>query len=288
MSTKIPNDVEALSQFIELNQPLVAITGAGVSAASGIPTYRDDSGAWQHSNPIQHQDFVTRASARRRYWARSLAGWPEVAGSEPNQTHRSLKTLEDLTLCKLLITQNVDRLHQRSGHRQVIDLHGRLDRVHCLDCQSEIERHEMQEKLWQENPGLNITINHLAPDGDADVADHIIKNFHVPVCDNCGGMLKPSVVFYGGSVPKHTVNRISDAITNTAGVLVVGSSLMVFSSFRFCRAASRAGKPLAILNLGHTRADDLSSLKIEAPAETILPEVVSLLKANRPKVSINI
>jgi NAD-dependent SIR2 family protein deacetylase len=277
----VPNSpnlsAELLAEFIQAHQPLVVITGAGCSAASGIPTYRDDDGTWQRSTPIQHQDFVSKPESRQRYWARSLAGWPAVASARPNATHAAIKTLEDQDLCALVVTQNVDRLHQRNGQQVVIDLHGRLDRVHCLDCHHEVSREDMQIRLIEDNPHLPTSTTLLAPDGDADVPDNLIETIRVPDCDHCGGMLKPTVVFYGGSVPKLVVQRVYDAIDQASGVLVVGSSLMVFSSFRFCRHASRRGLPIAIVNAGKTRADDLATLKLDTACEITLPAAVQLL-----------
>lgn len=253
------------------------ITGAGCSAASGIPTYRDAEGIWQRTTPIQHQDFVSSAAARQRYWARSLAGWPAVAAAEPNDIHNSIRELEDRGLCSLLVTQNVDRLHQRAGHQNVIDLHGRLDRVICLDCHHELARSDMQTQLTMLNDGLHSQARRIAPDGDADVADEIINSFQVPPCDHCGGVLKPDVVFYGGSVPKQQVDTIFTEIDKASGVLVVGSSLMVFSSYRFCRHAARQGKPLAIVNAGTTRADDLATLKLNDKGEALLSSALQHL-----------
>ncbi|MFT6645659.1 MAG: NAD-dependent SIR2 family protein deacetylase [Patiriisocius sp.] len=276
----VSTNSEALTEFIQSHQPLLVITGAGCSAASGIPTYRDDCGVWQRSTPIQHNDFVSSFSSRQRYWTRSLAGWPAVANAKPNACHHALARLEKLKLCSLLVTQNVDRLHQRSGQEKVIDLHGRLDRVHCLDCLLEITRDEMQARLRRLNPNMNVEDARLAPDGDAEVEDELIEALLIPDCDNCGGILKPSVVFYGGGVPKATVNQITARVNSTAGVLVLGSSLMVFSSFRFCRQAARLNTPITIVNAGSTRADDLASLKIDTACEVLLPEVVRSLKAS--------
>lgn len=273
----MPNNPQLLAQFIQAHQPLVVITGAGCSSASGIPTYRDEDGTWQRSTPIQHQDFVSKPESRQRYWARSLAGWPVVASAQPNATHVALKALEDQRLCSLVVTQNVDRLHQRSGQQAVIDLHGRLDRVHCLDCHHEVSRDDMQTRLMEENPHMPTSTTRLAPDGDADVAENLINKILVPDCDHCGGVLKPAVVFYGGSVPKRVVSRVFDRIDQASGVLVIGSSLMVFSSFRFCRHAARSGLPIAIVNAGKTRADDLATLKLDTDCEMTLPTAVQML-----------
>lgn len=277
MSTSI----KQLADFVTRQQPLTVITGAGCSVSSGIPTYRDDHGTWQRTTPIQHGEFMALASKRQRYWARSYTGWPYVQRAKPNQSHLALAKLEQLGYVRLLVTQNVDRLHQQAGHNKVIDLHGRLDQVHCTDCYAELTRSDMQLELRKLNPHLDtpLTTGEIAPDGDADVPDHIIERMVIPDCSRCGGVLKPSVVFYGGGVDKTVVNEIYAAITQSAGLLVVGSSLMVFSSFRFCRFAEKNEVPLAILNPGKTRADDLASLKLCEPGDTVLPELVRLLEA---------
>ena len=175
----------------------------------------------------------------------------------------------------LLATQNVDRLHQRAGHRQVVDLHGRLDRVICLDCSVTLSRAHLQRELEQLNPGWRDRIAEVRPDGDAEVADEVVAAMQVPACRNCGGVLMPDVVFFGGTVPRDRVDTISAAIEAADALLVVGSSLMVFSGFRFCRLAHRLGKPLAIINRGQTRADEIADLKIETDAAEALDQLAN-------------
>jgi NAD-dependent SIR2 family protein deacetylase len=256
--------IEALEALIRRHPRLVALTGAGVSAASGIPTYRDESGDWKRGEPIQHQAFVSDEASRRRYWARSLAGWQYVADSAPNSAHFALAELERLGHVGLLATQNVDRLHQRAGHRAVVDLHGRIDRIVCLDCGSAMGRNSMQEELESLNPGFCRRADAIRPDGDAELPDRDLTGFLIPACRHCRGVLMPDVVFFGGSVPRARVRRIEDAIVESDALLVAGSSLMVYSGFRFCRLALELGKPLALVNLGTTRADDIATLKINA------------------------
>jgi len=265
----------ALLEFLDRYPRVVALTGAGISAASGIPTYRNDRGEWQRSDPIQHRDFIEQGSARRRYWARSMAGWAYVERSRPNESHTALAALESAGYIDLLATQNVDRLHQRAGHRRVIDLHGRLDRVKCLDCGADIERAALQAELEGLNPGWRDTIAEIRPDGDAEVEDAVVADMTVPECRACGGTLMPDVVFFGGTVPRTRVDAISTALAGADALLVVGSSLMVFSGFRFCRQAHSQGKPLAIINRGQTRADELATLKLEADAGPLLAQVAS-------------
>jgi NAD-dependent SIR2 family protein deacetylase len=251
----------------------VVLTGAGISAGSGIPTYRDASGTWHRSQPIQHQDFLGSSRARQRYWLRSFAGWPAVAAAQPTAAHHALAELQEAGLIDLLVTQNVDRLHQKAGHERVIDLHGRLDEVICLDCDALMSRAGMQQRLETLNPHLETT-GELAPDGDADVEEQIIS---VPACDHCGGTLMPNVVFFGGSVGKQIVTHIYNAISNSDALLVIGSSLQVFSGYRFCRFAADQQIPIASINPGKTRADELMSLRIPLAADDVVPAVSAFL-----------
>ena len=256
----------------------VVLTGAGISAASGIPTYRNDRGEWQRSDPIQHQDFIARPEKRRRYWARSMNGWPYVRASRPNAAHRALADLERLGHVRQLVTQNVDRLHQAAGSRRVVDLHGRLDRIRCLDCGGRVERDRYQQELERANPDYASYRAEIRPDGDAEVDDRWVAGLQVPACRACGGVLMPDVVFFGGSVPRNRVDKVRSAIEAADALLVVGSSLMVYSGFRFCRQAVEAGKPLCIVNRGRTRADDLATLKIEADGAQTLCRLRNALR----------
>ncbi|XOV88982.1 MAG: NAD-dependent protein deacetylase [Pseudomonadota bacterium] len=259
-----------LTTFVARHPRFVAITGAGCSVASGIPTYRDREARWQRSEPIQHQDFDNRATSRQRYWSRSFAGWPAVRDARPNPVHHTLAALEAAGHVSQLITQNVDRLHQRAGHQKVIDLHGRLDQVVCLSCGDKTPRQAMQEQLARCNPALKPEALALTPDGDADVDESTIEHFVVPDCTRCGGILKPDVVFFGGSVPREVVRTGIGAIEAADALVVFGSSLMVFSAFRFCRHAAAIGKPIAIVNQGRTRADELATLKLDEDCSTAL------------------
>ncbi len=267
--------MKALQDLLDQYPRWVALTGAGISVDSGIPTYRNHRGEWQRSDPIQHQEFIGQEAKRRRYWARSMAGWTYVAASQPNRAHHALAALEASGHIPLLATQNVDRLHQAAGHQQVVDLHGRLDRARCLDCMAYVDRVQLQSELAALNPDWDQAIADIRPDGDAEVDDYVVEAMQVPNCKACGGTLMPDVVFFGGAVPRERVDRISAAIEEHDALLVVGSSLMVFSGFRFARMAHKANKPLIIINKGDTRADSLASLKIEADAGDILDQLAS-------------
>jgi NAD-dependent SIR2 family protein deacetylase len=257
--------------------PFVVITGAGISTASGIPAYRDSLGQWQHRKPIQHQAFLQSEAVRRRYWARSFAGWPRIGRAAPNAGHAALAGLERLGVVALVITQNVDGLHQKAGSRSVMDLHGRIDRVRCMACAQSFERAQMQQWLAEANPHVDAVQTQAAraaPDGDAHVEEADDERFQVPACPACGGMLKPDVVFFGDNVPRERVAAATQAIEQAAGLLVVGSTLMVYSGFRYADQAHRAGKPLIAINRGVTRADALLTAKIEMDCSDALGQVL--------------
>ena len=278
--------IEALVHLVADYPRLVILTGAGISAGSGIPTYRDDAGRWQRSDPIQHMEFIQQHAKRQRYWARSMNGWSYVARSQPNAAHRALADLEALGHVSLLVTQNVDRLHQRAGSTRVVDLHGRLDQVECRSCGMTVDRHSMQEELKALNPDYASFRAEIRPDGDAEVADHWVEHFQVPACRNCGGMLMPAVVFFGGSVPRERVAKVQQAVQQADALLVVGSSLMVYSGYRFCRQAVESGKPLAIVNRGTTRADELATLKLSMDGAQVLQALVQQLGSVQPSVRV--
>lgn len=247
------------------------LTGAGCSTDSGIPDYRDTNGEWKRRPPIRYQEFVGNERARKRYWARSLAGFRRMRLARPNDAHHALAMLERRNRIVQLVTQNVDGLHDAAGSENVIDLHGRIDTVRCLGCRRGSSREEFQLELEHRNPDFASLDAVEAPDGDADLPSTSLRTgegiafdtFDVPACDACGGMLKPDVVFFGENVPAERVQRGMASIASSDAMLVVGSSLMIYSGYRFVTAAADAGKPIAAINLGRTRADDLLSLKIE-------------------------
>lgn len=275
-------EIPLLRRLIDDHPKLVILSGAGISASSGIPTYRDRSGVWRHSKPITHQEFTSDANQRRRYWARSLHGWPAVRDARPNAAHLALSRLERLGHIDLLITQNVDRLHQRAGSTAVVDLHGRVDQVRCLACSAIFSREHIQLRLLRDNPEdaqrVHTPQRQARPDGDAEIPDSALGNFSSPTCDTCDGDLIPDVVFFGGTVPKTRVQQCADAIEKADALLAVGSSLQVFSGFRFCRQAARLGKPLIIINPGATRADSLASAKFLTESELLLAALAAGLE----------
>jgi NAD-dependent SIR2 family protein deacetylase len=255
---------------------VAVITGAGLSTASGIPAYRDPAGQWQHSKPIQHQDFLRSAATRRRYWARSFVGWATMGRAEPNRGHRALAALERDGALHALVTQNVDGLHQKAGSSAVVELHGGIARVRCLDCGAVHARAEVQGWLAAANPEFAPARSaRTAPDGDAHLEDDRYAGFAVPPCPACGGTLKPDVVFFGDNVPRERVAVASRAVEEAAALLVVGSSLMVYSGYRFAEQAQRLGKPVIAINRGVTRADALLTLKIEDDCGAVLEALLN-------------
>jgi NAD-dependent SIR2 family protein deacetylase len=259
-----------LQDFIDRYARLFVLTGAGCSTNSGIPDYRDSHGNWKRTPPVTFQAFMGDERTRQRYWARSLIGWRRFGQAAPNDAHRALARLEAKGRCEVLLTQNVDRLHQSAGHRQVIDLHGRLDLIRCMGCGAKTPRHEFQRALGAANAAWLALDAADAPDGDADLEDADFSSFVVPPCEACGGILKPDVVFFGENVPKDVVATAHDHLARADAMLIVGSSLMVYSGFRFVQAAAKSGVPIAAVNLGRTRADDLLALKIEDRCEAAL------------------
>jgi NAD-dependent SIR2 family protein deacetylase len=255
-------ELNALRQFLARSERLFILTGAGCSTDSGIPDYRDGDGAWKRAQPVLFQSFMQQSSTRQRYWARSLVGWRHFQRAQPNDAHYALAQLEREDRIEALVTQNVDGLHQAAGSQAVIDLHGRLDFVRCMVCEHRIARETMQSELVRANRSWASFDARTAPDGDADLESRDFSSFNVPDCPACGGILKPDVVFFGESVPTERVTAAMRRLEHCDAVLVVGSSLMVYSGYRFVHAAAQRGKPIAAINLGRTRGDALLTLKV--------------------------
>lgn len=270
----------SLASLVDLTRDriIVALTGAGCSTESGIPCYRGIDAPARTRPPMQHGDFVRRAEARRRYWARSLFGWSRIAAARPNAAHAALASLEEAGALAGIITQNVDGLHGAAGSRSVVELHGRLAEVRCLACDERVSRAEHQERLLAANPGWleRVPAASATPDGDADLPDGLVDDFRVPACA-CGGVMMPDVVFFGGSVPRPTLDAAWKLFDRAEILLVVGSSLTVFSGFRFVRRAAERGLPVAIVNRGETRGDPHAALRVDARASEILPALAQAL-----------
>jgi NAD-dependent deacetylase sirtuin 4 len=254
----------------------VALTGAGCSTESGIPDYRGQGRAGPR-NPIQHDAYLRRAEVRQRYWARATVGWVRFSGARPNPAHRALAALERSGALAGVITQNVDRLHHAAGSRRVVELHGALADVRCLGCAAIEPRPDVHERLVAENPGWLAGAAALTPDGDAELPDAAVATFRVVPCRSCGGVLKPDVVFFGGTVGEATMTLAWSLLGAGEALLVVGSSLAVYSGFRFARRAHELGLPVALVNDGPTRADDLAEVRLGARAGEVLPRLAEAL-----------
>jgi len=273
-----PDSAPALADFLARHPHALVLTGAGLSTASGIPDYRGRDGIRRGREPIQGPEFRKSVAVQRRYWARSMVGWPTMSQARPNAGHVALAALEQGQRIGSVLTQNVDGLHQRAGSLSVLELHGNIRTVRCLDCHATFARAFIQDVMREANPSLVDALAQPAPDGDAHIEPDALDEFHAPFCLHCGGTLTPDVIFFGDNIPAPRTVEALRRMDDADALLVVGSSLMVYSGFRFARMAAASGKPIAAINQGITRADDLIDLKVEASAELILPRVAQLLQ----------
>lgn len=271
-------DTDRLAAFLR-GRRVAVLSGAGISTESGIPDYRGPTGSLRARRPIQYREFTGSAEARRRYWARNTIGWPRMKSVEPNPAHHAVAELQRAGIVSTVITQNVDGLHQAAGTGEVIELHGSLAEAMCLDCGSVEPRDELQDRLLAANPEWLSVTAEIAPDGDAELPRELTRSFRVPACRHCGGVLKPNLTFFGENVPKDRVERARAAVAAADALWVVGSSLTVWSGFRFVKYATEAGAPVAITNLGHTRGDPYAELRIDASLGELLPAVAERLGA---------
>lgn len=294
-------DINLLYQFFDQSSTLVVLTGAGISTECGIPDYRSPNGAYSSGfKPITHQEFTRSARARRRYWARSYAGWRRFTAAQPGSAHIALASLEKASRINFMITQNVDRLHHRAGSSP-LELHGTVYSVVCLDCGFSFCRELFQEQVKDLNPKWAEAIESLdyegppgsdksfgmkqRPDGDIEIDEkYWEENFQIPTCHKCNGVLKPDVTFFGDNVPKDRADKAMEAARRCDAFLVCGSSLMTMSAFRLVRAAYEAGAATAIVNIGLTRADEFVPLKISARCGEILPRLLDAGSLSIPAV----
>ncbi len=275
------SQLNALIALLE-NHRSVVLAGAGCSTESGIPDY-GGLGAKRRRRLVQYRAFVDDPSIRVRYWARSTVGWQRVARARPNPAHAALAALERMGLLSGVITQNVDGLHHRAGNRRIVELHGSLSRVRCLHCRGIEPRVRMQERLLAMNPDFGHEQAPFAPDGDAEVSHGRFGTFKVPDCVTCCGILKPDVVFFGENVPKERLAEAWRLYEDADALLVVGSSLAVFSGYRFVLRATEDRRPVAIVNVGPTRGDEQATVKIEERVGTVLPQLANRLREPRSR-----
>ncbi|WP_395292666.1 NAD-dependent protein deacetylase [Kitasatospora hibisci] len=274
--TPAPGRTAAAAAGLEAVERLLAargvavLSGAGLSTESGIPDYRGATGSRRRGTPMTYQEFTGSEAARRRYWARSHIGWRAITGAEPNAGHRAVEALRRSGHVSSVITQNVDGLHRAAGTADAVELHGGLDRVVCLGCRRTSPRAGLDRRLEALNDGFREAQAPLNPDGDVELADERVAAFRVAPCEACGGVLKPDVVFFGEAVPKERVERCYRLVDGARALLVLGSSLSVLSGLRFVRHAARSGRPVAIVNRGTTRGDDLAVATVALPLGSAL------------------
>ena len=259
---------------------VTVLSGAGVSTESGIPDYRGPDTRETDHSPIRYQEFVDDERTRRHYWARSAVGWPTFDAAAPNPGHYALAALEQSGTVNGLITQNVDRLHQAAGSTRVVELHGALAEVTCLQCGAITDRWTVQDRLQSLNPNWSRRASSLAPDGDAEIPWAATREFSVPACRTCGGVLKPNVVFFGENADPARVEAAWSLLDDADALLVVGSSLTVYSGFRFVREARQSNQPVGIVNLGETRGTPLSTVHVDARTGELLPQLAQALGAS--------
>lgn len=271
-------EIERLATFLD-GQRVVVLTGAGCSTESGIPDYRGPETRRRARDPVKYQSFLRDPEARRRYWARAMVGWKRFADKRPNPAHHALASLEHAGRVRGLITQNVDRLHHAAGSLGIVELHGALAEVRCMECDGIEPREDVQRRLLDLNPGWEELHAEMAPDGDADLTEARIRRFRVTDCLRCGGFLKPNVVFFGESVPRDRVERAYDLVDAAEVLLVVGTSLAVFSGYRFVKRAVANGCPVAMVNLGESRGDAYATLIVRGRAGEVLPGLAARLEA---------
>jgi NAD-dependent SIR2 family protein deacetylase len=265
--------IERLAEWVA-DRGVVVLSGAGLSTESGIPDYRGPSGSARRTTPMTYQAFTRDPVARRRYWARSHLGWRTIGDAAPNDGHRAVARLQQLAVIDGIITQNVDGLHQAGGAHGVIELHGNLARIVCLDCGAATSRETHARRLAEANPEFAAIAAQINPDGDAELDDAELDGFRTVDCTGCGGLLKPDVVYFGETVPPDRVSRSFALVGQARTLLVLGSSLTVMSGRRFVLRAAKEGIRVAIVNQGLTRGEPYAGLTVDAPLGSVLPEVV--------------
>jgi NAD-dependent SIR2 family protein deacetylase len=270
---------EAVAEIARLlrGRRVLLLSGAGISTESGIPDYRGPAARARPVTPLTYREFMGSPEARARYWSGSLRGWPRIARAAPNRGHAAAARMEAAGALVGVVTQNVDGLHQAAGSRRVVDLHGSLSLAGCVSCGRTVPRGELQERMLRENPAWADAAGELSPDGDARLETSLLPGFTVPSCPGCGGILKPCVVFFGENVPADVTGAAFAMLREADVLLVAGSSLAVYSGFRFVLRAGREGKPVAIVNLGPTRGDSHAAVRVDAPLGEALPRLAELL-----------
>jgi NAD-dependent SIR2 family protein deacetylase len=272
-ATSLDEVIEAVAE-----RDVVVLSGAGLSTESGIPDYRGATGSLRRHTPMTYDEFVSSVEGRRRYWARSHVGWRTIARADPNVGHHAVAALRNQGFLSGVITQNVDGLHQAAGTPGVVELHGSLDRVICLDCRQTSPRIELDRRLRAANPTFEGTATRINPDGDVELTDDLVAGFVLVDCVDCRGVLKPDVVFFGENVPRPRVDECYCLVDEAKAMLVLGSSLTVMSGLRFVRHAGKSGKPVYIVNHGQTRGDQYATIRVDLPLGAALTDLVAAVE----------
>nr|CAB3266081.1 Sir2-b [Phallusia mammillata] len=270
-------DISTIKTFVAHCKNMMVLSGAGLSTESGVPDYRSKGvGLYDRMNhkPMEHHEFVRSSASRKKYWARNYIGWKRLSSLKPNIAHTKLSQLEKDGKISWHVTQNVDSLCSKAGSKKLTELHGCVERVTCLSCRNISTRKELQKRFQENNSTWSANVLGFGPDADVFIKDEDVTNFHVPACLKCGGVLKPDVTFFGDNVPGHIVEFVYDKLQKSDGLLVVGSSLQVWSGYRFVSRASHCGIPIAIINIGATRADDITSVKVNALCTQVLKHIL--------------
>ena len=273
-------ELAALAELLRRGGAVV-LSGAGLSTESGIPDYRGPTGLSRRVTPMTYQAFTCDPLARRRYWARSHLGWHTIARAEPNDGHRAVAALQRRGLLAGIVTQNVDGLHQAAGARDVVELHGGLSRIVCLQCGQTTRRSELDDRLREANPAFVAVSATVNPDGDVELSTDAVESFRTVDCLRCQGLLKPDVVFFGESVPRDRVQACFALVERSRALVVLGSSLSVMSGRRFVLRAVKVGIPVAIVNQGATRGDDCATIRVDAPLGHTLPAILASIMSCR-------
>jgi NAD-dependent SIR2 family protein deacetylase len=277
--SSVDTSLDRLVDLVDSAPGTLVLSGAGLSTESGIPDYRGPDGE-RRVSPMQYRDFVGSSEARQRYWARAFVGWRNFSGAAPNDGHLAVARLQQAGHLGAIITQNVDELHQAAGSEDVVDLHGTLSRVVCLSCGERTSRWDLDERMADDNPSFHAHTGEIRPDGDVTHDQIEVAGFNVPLCLTCGAdTLKPDVVFFGESVPKERVERSFRLTDEAPALIVLGSSLIVFSGYRFVRRAAQNATPIAIVTLSPTRGDAAAAVVMHEPLGTTLEALAARLGA---------
>jgi len=270
-------DLNLVNDFVRNAKRLFVVTGAGISTESGIPDYRSEGvGLYSSTNhkPMQHQDFIKSSEKRKMYWARNYASWPMFSSFKPNKTHLTLANWEKKGKIWHHVTQNVDGLMKKSGSLRLTELHGTSYKVKCLNCDFKLTRDSMQKLIESNNPNWSEQSNEIAPDNDVRLTNEQVKTFNLPICPQCKtDMLKPDIVFFGDNIAKPIVNNVNRLLSESDGLLAIGTTLQVYSSYRILLKAKEFGIPISIINIGPTRGDHMASFNISTKCSDIIQQI---------------